>query len=89
MTTYEFEVAAKNAVIAAVKERYHEDYQIQDVQIVWMSRILGFMKAILIDNGGNARLYEVTYNRERNEMYVDMYSKDKNVVAAIDTEVHG
>ena len=89
MTTYEFEVAAKNAVIAAVKERYHEDYQIQDVQIVWMARILGFMKTILIDNGGNARLYEVTYNRERNEMYVDMYSKDKNVVAAIDTEVHG
>ena len=89
MTTYEFEVAAKNAVIAAVKEWYHEDYQIQDVYIFWMARILGFMKAILNDNGGNARMYEVTYNRERNEMYVDMYSKDKNVVAAIDTEVHG
>ena len=88
MTTYEFEVAAKNAVISAVKERYGEDYKISDVQVVWMTHVLGHKKAILIDNGGNLRLYEVTYNRDRNELYVDLYNKEKNLVAAIDTEAH-
>lgn len=79
MTSYEFEVAAKNAVIKIAKERYGEDYDITGVQMVWFAHILGYKKAILIDMGENLRLYEVTYNRDKNELYLDAYEKEENV----------
>lgn len=90
MTSYEFEVAAKNAVI---KRNFdcNEFYTIEDISIVWHSYILGYQKAILIDNGYNNRLYEVTYNPDRDEMYLDEYQKSENMVfdaGMIDIQVH-
>lgn len=89
MTSYEFEVAAKNAVIEVVKEDLHEDYTINDISLVWFSHILGRKKAILIDNGKNDRIYEVTYDYSKEQMYVDIYSKMLNHVIlkeSIDTK---
>ena len=89
MTSYEFEVAAKNAVIKVVQSKYGEEYDITGIQMVWFAHILGYKKAILIDAGDNLRMYEVTYNRDRQELYVDAYQKRENVVFTdIDTEVH-
>lgn len=89
MNSYEFEVAAKNAVIAVVQEKYGETYDIIQIQMVWFAHVLGNKKAILIDNGMNMRIYEVTYNREKNELYVDVYEKQHNEkITDIDTEVH-
>jgi hypothetical protein len=91
MSSYEFEVAAKNAVIETCRERYGEEYTIKDIQMVWFCHILGFKKAILINNGPNLQIFEVTYNRDKNEMYVDSYSKNSNDVlfqAEIDMTVH-
>ena len=88
MTSYEFEVAAKNAVIKVVKAKYGEEYGIAGIQMVWFAHVLGNKKAILIDAGDNLRMYEVTYNRDRQEFYVDAYQKRENVVFTdIDTEV--
>ena len=90
MTSYEFEVAAKNAVIQR-NFNCNEYYKIQDISIVWHAYILGYQKAILIDNGINNRLYEVTYNPDRDEMYLDEYEKKENMVFTadmIDIEVH-
>lgn len=80
MTSYEFEVAAKNAIIFSVKDKYDESFNIEDISVVWMTHVMGFKKGVFIDNGQNNRLYEVTYNRDRDEMYVDMYVKDRNYV---------
>ena len=91
MTSYEFEVAAKNAVIDVIKKQYDETYPIGQINVVWMAHLLGFKKAILIDAGANQRIYEVTYNRDKNEMYVDAYEKASNTVyagTAIDTKAH-
>lgn len=90
MTSYEFEVAAKNAVIKRNLD-CNEFYKIQDISIVWHAYILGYQKAILIDNGDNKRLYEVTYSPDRDEMYLDEYEKAENIVfdaGMIDTQVH-
>ena len=88
MTSYEFEVAAKNAVIEVLKEQYDEEYDITQIHMVWFAHILGYKKAILIDLSDNLRMYEVTYNREINKMYVDVYDKQSNTVMTdIDTEV--
>lgn len=91
MNSYDFCVAAKNAIINVAKEKYGEDYKIEDVQVVWMVHLLGYKKGIYIDNGQNQRIYEVTYNRDKNEMYVDAYEKQSNTVVSgdeIDTVAH-
>jgi hypothetical protein len=88
MTSYEFEVAAKNAVIRLTKEKYGFEFDITQVQIVWFAHMLGNKKAILITIGPDNRIYEVTYNREDDEMYIDCYSKCYNSATDIDTTVH-
>ena len=91
MNSYDYCVAAKNAIMKAVKEKYGEDYKIEDIQVVWMVHLLGFKKGIYIDNGPDQRIYEVTYNKDKNEMYVDVYEKQSNTVvpgADIDTTAH-
>lgn len=80
MTSYEFEVAAKNAVVKSIKVLYDEDYNVNDISIVWFSHVLGNKKAIVIDNGKNSRIYEVTYNTSKGEMYCDTYEKKANTV---------
>lgn len=90
MTSYKFEVAAKNAVMDVILKNHDEVFTIKDLSLVWFARILGNMKAIVIDNGVNNRLYEVTYNIDKDEMYVDEYDKQTNTVFysnMIDTEV--
>lgn len=74
MTSYEFEVAAKNAILDKRKKDY-PDISISDISIVFFTYTLGNIKATLIDGQKNTRYYEVTYNRARNEMYVDEYVK--------------
>lgn len=80
MIQYKFEERAKHLVIDTIKEMFSEDYDISEINMVWYAHILGFKKAILIDNGINKRMYEVTYNINTNEMYIDVYEKLRNSV---------
>ena len=80
MTSYEFEVTAKNAVIHIASIEYYEEYKISDISVVWMVHLLGNKKAILVDNRNNRRMYEVTYNALRHDLYVDTYEKVANRV---------
>jgi len=75
VTTYEFEVAAKRAIMEIAEDEYGEKYQIQDISAVWMCHIIGNKKGLFIDNGRNTRYYEVTWNAPIQEMYVDVYEK--------------
>lgn len=78
MTSYKFEVIAKNEIIRLLKGLFNEDFSIDQVQLVWFSKVLNHWKGTFIDNGSNNRYYEVTYNRMTNEMYFDMYEKTNN-----------
>ena len=75
MTTYDFEVAAKKAISQFVEDEYGENYDIEDISVVWMCHIIGFKKGLFIDSGKNNRYYEVTWNAPLQEMYVDVYKK--------------
>ncbi len=79
MTSYEFEVSAKNEVIKIIKKMYDEDYNIEDMHFTSFSHVLGNKKATMIDSGNNARYYEITYDIANNAMYVDVYEKQRNV----------
>ena len=62
MTSYEFEVAAKNAVIRLTKEKYGFEFDITQVQIVWFAHVLGNKKAILITIIGTSTLSSSMYS---------------------------
>lgn len=78
MTSYEFEIICKNEIIKEVKEKYHEDYKIEELHLVWFGKELQNMKCCICDNGKNNRYYECTFNGNKQELYVDIYEKKHN-----------
>ena len=78
MTTYEFEKVAKNAVIKIMKEKYNIDLMIQELEFVWFAHELGFKKCTLYAAKLGHYYPEVTYNRDNDELYVDVYLKQSN-----------
>lgn len=49
-----------------------------DVFVVWCGYILGNIKALLSTTNYDGMYYEVTYNKEKNEIYFDAYKKFEN-----------
>lgn len=78
MTTYEFEKVAKNAVINVMKEKYGIDLTINELEFVWFAHELGFKKCTLYAQKLGKYYPEVTYNRDKDELYVDVYLKQSN-----------
>lgn len=79
MTSNQFDMIARAAVAAVCVENYGEECDARDIQVVWFAHVLGNKKTIMIDNWPN-RIYEVTYNAAKDELYVDTYSKTSNTV---------
>ena len=50
-----------------------------DVYVVWNCYILGHSKALLSTTLADGMYYEVTYNSNKNEAYLDAYLKFENV----------
>ena len=91
MTSYEFEKIAKNAVIKVMKEQYDIELTIEELEFVWFAHELGFKKCTLYAQKLGHYYPEVTYNRDTNELYVDIYLKQSNTkftAEQFDTEVH-
>lgn len=50
-----------------------------DVFIVWMCKTLQNYKALAATTNADGMYYEVTYNGDKDEIYLDAYKKSKNV----------
>ena len=50
-----------------------------DVFIVWICKALQNNKALASTTLSDGMYYEITYNGDRGEMYVDAYKKEKNI----------
>lgn len=65
--------------------KYHNEHTAgemlmpDDVYVVWLCRALGNNKALLSTPTPDGMYYEITYNGEKNEAYVDAYKKQENV----------
>ena len=79
MTSYEFEKVAKNAVSKVLDENYALTIPLADLQLVWMAHLLGFKKCTVYCPAMGSLYAEVTYNRDKEELYVDIYKKKLNV----------
>ena len=50
-----------------------------DVYIVWQCKALQNWKFLLSSTIADGRYYELTYNGDKNESYLDVYIKEDNV----------
>ena len=71
MTSYEFEKAAKNAVIQTL----NENIGIDQLDLVWFAHELGYKKCTIWGFPMGNRYPRVTYNKDKYEMYIDIYQK--------------
>ena len=79
MTSYDFEKTAKNAVIEVLKATTtHNNIAINELDLVWFAHELGYKKCTIWGLPMGDLYAEVTYNRDKDEMYVDIYKKVSN-----------
>lgn len=76
---------AKRLVRDEVAKNHHG--KTPEIYIVWFSKVLQNWKALLSTNLPDGKYYEVTYNGDKREAYVDTYRKESNV-AIPDKDVH-
>ena len=87
MNSYEFEIAAKNAVIELCKNNFNETYDILGVELVHLSTVGKNKKCALMDKGSQQRIYIVTLNN--GEFKIEIYTKFKiQTVENPDTDSH-
>lgn len=55
----------------------------EDVYIVWMCKTLQNSKALASTNKGDGLYFELTYNGNKRELYVDVYRKEHNCVVVV------
>ena len=65
---------AKKCVADSVVELIEED-----LYIVWFCKTLQNWKALISTDAINGLYWEVTHNGDKNETYVDMYTKTNNI----------
>lgn len=80
--SYEFEVICKNIIIDYFNNNAdktdNKKIGIKDVYVVWMCKTLKNSKALLSTNVSDGMYYEITYNGEKDEIYLDAYKKWEN-----------
>lgn len=74
---------AKRAVYEYVKRvRDKSDSEVEfGVYIVWFCKTLQNWKALVSTTLPDGKYYEVTFNGDANEMYLDVYVKTDNLIA--------
>lgn len=59
----------------------------KDVYIVWFSKTLQNFKALVSTNVSDGMYYELTYNGNKKELYLDAYKKWENRCIKIESEM--
>lgn len=85
MDSYKFMIACKNMIIDYFNK--HKDttdkdieMKIENVFVVWSCKILQNNKMLLSTTMPDGLYYEITYNGDKQEAYVDVYKKWENYV---------
>lgn len=85
MDSYKFMIACKNMIIDYFTK--HKDttdkeieMKIEDVFVVWTCKALQNNKTLLSTKMPDGLYYEITYNGDKHEAYVDVYKKWENFV---------
>lgn len=76
---YEFQKYAKKKAVEIYNENYNQNLQWDDIYLVWYAKTLQNHKCLLSTPiSGDGCYIEVTFNGDKNEIYIDMYKKVSN-----------
>lgn len=82
MDSKKFIDICKEAVIAYANENFEKTDQSQiteeDVFVIWSCKTLQNNKALLSTTVSDGMYYELTYNGDKSEVYLDAYKKWEN-----------
>lgn len=82
MTNKEFQELAVKSVVNYFNNRCERTDKFEitpdDVYIVWLCKTLQNHKALLSTNVSDGMYYELTYNGDKKELYLDAYKKWEN-----------
>ena len=57
-----------------------DDHPVYDLYIVWKAKVLQNWKYLISSTLADGMYYEITYNGDKSEWYLDAYKKFENVV---------
>lgn len=60
------------------------EFSVDNVYVVWLSKTLQNSKALLSTTLPDGMYYELTYNGDKNEIYLDAYKKVENIAIKVD-----
>ena len=82
--TNQFRTLAKQQIVRLEREVYGREVNHEDIQMVFLSYVLGQMKATLVvARNTEGRYYEVSYSHINNKMFVDVYKQVDSVVVNV------
>lgn len=73
-----FVEAAKKLVLDYSNKNLEGNYSLEDVYVVWSTKVLQNSKLLLSTAISDGMYYEVTLNGDKKEIYLDAYKKQKN-----------
>lgn len=84
MTNEEFIKLAKEQVFENHLDRTIDDFDAffrpSKVFVAWYAKVLQNHKALLgVSDPNDQHYYEVTYNGDKGELYLDVYNKEENI----------
>lgn len=82
MGNEKFKKLCKMAVVRYVNEKSSEEREYitkENVYIVWLCKVLQNNKALVSTTVEDGMYYEVTYNGDKDELYLDAYKKQENI----------
>lgn len=70
------------------KGSLHRGITVDQLFVVWLSKTLQNNKALLATKiEGDGLYFEITYNGDKQEFYIDVYKKQENIVVLIAGDV--
>lgn len=70
-----FETIAKQSIV----DNLEFELGVDDLYVVWIVKTLSNNKALISTDKVNGIYFEVTHNGSNNELYIDYYSKVRNI----------
>lgn len=79
-----FQERAKEEIIKLEREGYGRDIAPEAIEVVFQAYVLGDIKAIfVVARKTEGRYYEVSLNTKANKLFIDVYKKEADLVAAL------